>query len=454
MSKQLSLTEGNILSSLTRFAMPVLLALFLQALYGGIDLLIVGRFAETADVSGVATGSMVMHTITMIITGLSVGITVLVGQRIGEGKPDEAGKAIGSGICFFGTVTVVLTILIFFGSDALSEFMHAPEEAFRQTSIYIKICGAGSVFFIAYNVIGSIFRGLGDSKTPLITVAIACIFNIAGDLLLVAVFNMGAAGAAAATVFSQAISVLISLIIITKRQQPFEFSREYLRFDKELIMTEFKLGSPVALQELLVGLSFLVIQMIVNSIGVTASAGVGVAEKLCTFVMLVPSAYAQSMTAFVAQNAGARKPERALKGLFYGIATSVAVGLVVGYAAFFHGDILSSFFSGESDVIAASHSYLKSYAVDCLLTPFLFCFIGYFNGYGRTLFVMIQGLVGAFCVRIPVAFFVSRLPGATLFHIGLATPASTVVQIILCLLMMHRLKKKGFYSAFLPNSDN
>jgi len=454
MSKQYSLTEGNILSSLTRFAMPVLFALFLQALYGGVDLLIVGRFASTTDVSGVATGSMGMHTITMIITGLSVGITVLVGQRIGEGKPDEAGKAIGSGICFFGAVTVILTVLIMLGSDALSSFMHAPEEAFEATSIYIKICGAGSAFFISYNVIGSIFRGLGDSKTPLITVAIACIFNIAGDLLLVAVFHMGAAGAAIATVFSQAISVVISLAIIRKRQQPFEFSREYLRFDKKLIATEFKLGSPVALQELLVGLSFLVIQMIVNTMGVTASAGVGVAEKLCTFVMLVPSAYAQSMTAFVAQNAGARKPERALKGLFYGIATSVAVGIVVGYTAFFHGDILSSFFSEDSAVITASHSYLKSYAIDCLLTPFLFCFIGYFNGYGRTLFVMIQGLVGAFCVRIPVAFFVSRLPGATLFHIGLATPASTIIQIILCLIMMHILKKKGFYSAFLSDTSD
>ncbi|MDO4745720.1 MAG: MATE family efflux transporter [Bacillota bacterium] len=449
MSKQYSLTEGNILSSLTRFAMPVLFALFLQALYGGIDLLIVGQFATTIDVSGVATGSMVMHTITMVVTGLSVGITVIVGQKIGEGKPQEAGKAIGSGICFFGIVTAVLTVLIVFGSDAIATFMHAPKDAFEETSSYILICGMGSVFFVAYNVIGSIFRGLGDSKTPLITVAIACVFNIAGDLLLVAVFGMGARGAALATVLSQATSVLISLLVIKTRQQPFDFSKDYICFNKSLITTEFKLGFPVALQELLVGLSFLVIQMIVNSIGVTASAGVGVAEKLCTFVMLVPSAYAQSMTAFVAQNAGAGKPERASKGLFYGIATSVAVGVVVGYTAFFHGDILSSIFTADAEVILSSHSYLKAYAIDCVLTPFLFCFIGYYNGYGRTLFVMVQGLVGAFCVRIPVAFFVSRIPDATLFHIGLATPSSTVIQIILCLYMLHRLKKKGFYSAFL-----
>ncbi len=444
MKKTYSLTEGSIFTSLTRFALPVLLALFLQALYGGIDLLIVGRFAATADVSGVATGSMVMHTITMIITGLAMGITVVVGQRIGEGKPDEAGRAIGAGICFFGVLSIILTFFIILGSDAISVFMHAPEEAFAQTSLYIKICGAGAIFIIAYNVLGSIFRGLGDSKTPLITVAIACVLNIAGDLLFVALLHMGAAGAAIATVLSQAISVAISLIIIIKRKdRPFSFSKDYLCFDRIIIGAEFKLGAPVALQELLVGLSFMVIQMIVNNIGVTASAGVGVAEKLCTFIMLAPSAYAQSMAAFVAQNIGAKKPERAGKGLFYGIATSVAIGIVVGYVSFFHGDILSSFFSEDAAVIMASHSYLKAYAIDCVLTPFLFCFIGYYNGYGRTLFVMIQGLVGAFCVRIPVAFLVSRLSGATLFHIGLATPASTVVQIALCLIMLSRMKKKN-----------
>lgn len=435
MKNTLSLTEGKILSSLTRFAMPVALALLLQALYGGVDLLIVGRFSTTADVSGVATGSMVMHTITMVITGLAMGITVIVGQRIGEGKPEEAGKAIGSGICFFALIAMVMTFVIALGSDGISQFMHAPKEAFTQTSRYIMVCGLGSVFIVAYNVLGSIFRGLGDSVTPLITVAIACVLNIIGDLLFVAIFNMGAMGAAIATVISQAISVLISFEIIKRRKQPFSFNRSYLRFNKHIVANECKLGAPVALQELLVGLSFLVIQMIVNNISVVASAGVGVSEKLCVFIMLVPSAYMQAMAAFVAQNAGANKPERANKGLFYGITTAVTIGVFTGLTAFFFGDVLSSVFSEDPAVIAASHSYLKSYAIDCVFTPFLFCFIGYYNGYGKTLFVMLQGLVGAFCIRIPVAFFVSQIPGATLFHIGLATPASTVVQIVLCVIV-------------------
>ena len=441
MEKTRNLTEGKILGSLIRFALPVLLALFLQALYGGVDLLVVGQFAETADVSGVATGSMLMQTVTMIITGLSMGITVLVGRKIGERNPKQAGRAIGGGICLFAVFAVVLTLLLAGGAEIISHLLHAPEEAFSQTSMYIRICGAGSVFIVAYNVLGSIFRGIGDSQTPLITVAIACVLNIVGDLLFVAVFHMGTAGAALATVLSQAVSVVLSFLIIRKKALPFVFSRQDIRFDRNIIGTELKLGAPVALQELLVGISFLIIQMIVNSISVVASAGVGVAEKVCVFLMLVPSAYMQS--AFVAQNMGARHPERARKALGYGIATAVAVGIVMAYISFFHGDLLSSFFAKDSAVITDSHSYLKAYAIDCMLTPILFCFMGYYNGCGKTLFVMLQGAFGAFCVRIPIVYLMSHMAGANLFQIGLGTPASSVVQIVLCLAMFLYLKQKN-----------
>lgn len=442
MKRSPSLTEGNIFRSLFQFALPVLLALFLQALYGGVDLLVVGQFAETADVSGVATGSMLMQTITSFITGLSMGVTILVGRRIGERKPEEAGQAIGGGIFFFLLLAVLFTGGIVIGAEGLARFMNAPEEAFVQTTTYIRICGAGSLFILAYNLLGSIFRGLGDSTTPLITVAIACVLNIFGDLFFVAVLDMATAGAALATVLAQAVSVFASLVLIRRKPLPFTFTRHHIRFDRKVIGTELRLGLPVGLQDLLVGISFLVIQMIVNGIDVISSAGVGVAEKLCAFVMLVPSAYMQSMAAFTAQNRGAQKPERARKALCYGILTSIAVGLVIGYFTFFHGDLLSRIFSKDAAVIAASHSYLKAYAIDCLLTPFLFCFTGYFNGCGKTLFVMIQGILGAFGVRVPVVYLVSLIPDISLFQIGLGTPASTTVQITLCLIMFFRMSRK------------
>ena len=290
MGRPRSLTEGNIFSSLIRFAVPVLFTLFLQALYGGVDLLVVGQFAQTADVSGVATGSMLLQTVTMVVTGLSMGITILVGERIGRREPEDAGRAIGGGICLFACFAVLLTAVLVGGAEVLARLMHAPEHAFHQTVLYIRICGAGSLFIVAYNVLGSIFRGIGDSWTPLLTVAIACVINIFGDLLLVAGFHMGAAGAALATVAAQTVSVLVSLFLIRLRRRslPFAFSRRHLRFHRDIIGAELRLGTPVALQELLVGTSFLLIQAIVNSFGVAASAGVGVAEKVCVFIMLSP----------------------------------------------------------------------------------------------------------------------------------------------------------------------
>lgn len=435
-------TEGKILPQLIRFALPVLLALFLQAMYGAVDLLIVGQFGTAMDVSAVSTGSQIMQTITMVITGLAMGITILVGQKIGEKRPEQAGEVIGSGICMSIAAAVFVTILMTFGAEISAKIMHAPQEAFSQTVDYVWICSAGAVFIIAYNLLGSIFRGMGDSKMPLITVAIACVFNIGGDLLLVAGFHMGAAGAAAATVAAQAVSVLLSLLIIRRRSLPFKITKKNLRFNRKIILKILSLGAPIAFQDLLVSISFLVILAIVNSMGVIASAGVGVAEKLCAFIMLVPSSYMQSMSAFVAQNVGAKKPERANSALLCGIATSVTAGVVLFYCAFFHGDMMAAVFAKDREVILAAADYLKAYAVDCLLTSFLFCFVGYFNGCGKTLFVMIQGICGAFCVRIPIAFMMSRVAGVTLFQIGLATPASTVVQILFCVIYFTVLRRQ------------
>lgn len=446
MNQKHSLTEGNILRSLLTFAIPVLFSLLLQALYGGADLLIVGRFADTVDVSGVATGSMLLSTVTNIITGLSMGITIAVAEKIGLKKERDAGKAIGAGIWLFAVVSVVLTVLLAAGAPVLAGLLHAPQEAFAQTVRYIRICGAGAVFIVSYNVLGAVFRGIGDSKTPLLTVIIACLINIAGDLLLVAGFHMGAAGAATATVLAQAVSVIISMVMICRRTLPFAFQKEDIRFDRQLIGKELKLGIPVGLQEFLVGTSFLVIQTVVNSFGVTASAGVGVTEKVCVFIMLVPSAYMQSMSAFVAQNMGAGNPKRADRALLCGVSTAFCVGLLMCVLTFFHGDLMAALFSSDAAVIAAAHSYLKAYAIDCLLTSFLFCFIGYFNGREKTLFVMLQGLIGAFGVRIPIVWLVSRIPGATLFQIGLGTPASSLVQVTLCLGMffwMHRKQNRA-----------
>ena len=441
MKAQKNFTEGKILGPLLRFALPVLFALFLQSLYGAVDLMIVGKFAEPADVSGVSTGSQIMMTLTNLVSSLSMGMTVFLGQKIGENKAAEGGKIVANGIILFFIIGIVLTIFISACSGLLANIMNAPEEAYDMTVSYVRICGTGAIIIISYNLIGSIFRGLGDSITPLVTVLIACIFNIIGDLALVAGFKMGTTGAALATVAAQFISVIISLVLISKKTLPFKLDKSCFKFNREIIKKIIFIGAPVALQDLLVGISFLVILAIVNSLGVIASAGVGVAEKVCGFIMLIPSAFAQSMSAFVSQNRGACKYDRAFKGLKYAIGVSFIFAVLMFYSAFFHGDMLSGIFANDADVIAASWDYLRAYAIDCLFTCFLFCFIGFFNGMEYTRFVMIQGIVGAFLVRIPVSYFMSKQDPVSLFHIGLATPCSTIIQITMCFICLMVLKK-------------
>jgi len=434
--KNVLFTEGPITGPLIRFAVPVFFAMVLQALYGAVDLLVVGKFGASTDVSAVSTGSQTMHMVTFLVTSFAMGMTVILGRLIGEGKKDDAGEVMGTGIVLFAVIGVAMSLLMAVGAGLVARMLNAPAEAFEETVSYIRICGIGMIVIVAYNLIGSIFRGIGDSTTPLITVAIACIFNIAGDLLLVAVFKMGTAGAALATVFAQLVSVVISLIMIRKQGLPFPFERSMLKLNGGIAKRIAGIGIPIALQELLVSFSFLVILAIVNGLGVVVSAGVGVAEKVCAFIMLVPQAFSQTMAASASQNIGAGKYGRARKSMWITVGISMVIGVIMFLVNFFRGGLLASIFTNDPEVISAAADYLRSYAIDCMLTAVMFNMTGFFNGLGMTRFTMIQGIVSAFCVRIPVSYFMSKVIPLSLFKIGLATPLSTSLQIILCMIAL------------------
>ncbi len=442
MKKTRSFTEGGILLPLVQFALPVLLALFLQAMYGAVDLLVVGKFGSAADVSAVSSGSQIMTTLTNLVSSFAMGTTILLGQQIGCGERKKGGRTVGTAIVMFTILAIIMTLLLVCNAPVISQTVHAPAEAFSQTVSYVRICGAGMLVIVAYNLIGCIFRGLGDSRTPLLTVAIACVINIVGDLLLCAVFKMGTSGAALATVFAQVVSVVISFGLIRKRELPFAFSVSDLRLHRGSLKRMSGLGAPIALQDLLVNVSFLIILAIVNNMGVTASAGVGVAEKVCVFIMLISTAFMQSISAFVAQNYGAGKLDRALQALRCAVCMSFVIGVLMFVLSYFHGQFFARVFSSDAEVVEAAGDYLRAYGIDCLFTSVFFCFTGFFNGIGQTRFVMLQGIVGSLLVRVPVSWIMSRGEGATLFHIGLATPCSSLLQLLLCLAFFFGIVKK------------
>ncbi|ONI40505.1 MATE family efflux transporter [Candidatus Epulonipiscium fishelsonii] len=432
MNQQNDLIHGRITSSLIKFTMPILFALFLQTMYGMVDLLIVGNFGIVADVSGVSTGSQLMTLITSICTGLATGATILIGQKIGSGKDKEVPAIIQGTTIIFAIVSILAMAGILVFIDQIVLWLNTPMDAINQTTSYLFICAIGIPMIFSYNVLGSIFRGLGDSKTPLTAVGIACIINILFDLILIAGFDMGASGAAIATVFAQIFSVIVCIIIIKKRKiLNFEnYSKQTLYYAKDIL----KLGIPVALQSGLISISFLTITVIVNQFGIIFSASVGLVEKLTGIIMLVPIAFMQSLSVFVAQNYGAQQYDRIKKGLIISFSISCVFGMIMAYIGFFHGEMLTNIFSNDKEVIAAGAIYLKAYAIDTLLVPCVFCLSGYFNGCGKTFFVMIQGIFGSVVLRIPFILLFSLVEPVSLFNIGLAIPISTAIQIVICVI--------------------
>ncbi|MFR9496450.1 MAG: MATE family efflux transporter [Rikenellaceae bacterium] len=437
------LISGSVAKSLVSFTIPIFFALLLQVMYGAIDMFIVGNFAQINDVSGVSTGSQLINFLTSVCAGFAMGTTILIGQKKGEKREEDIGAVIANSIAlFFGISLVVMTLMLLF-RDGIVAGMNTPEEAITQTRGYIFYSAIGVPMIFAYNVLGSIFRGLGDSKTPLLAVAIACVANIIGDLVLVAHCGMGASGAAIATVGAQTISVIISVYIIRKRSLlNYSMGLRHFRINWDYIKRVIWLGVPVALQSGLTALSFLFVMVVVNKFGLIFSAAVGVSEKLVSSILLIPMAFMQSISVFVAQNFGANDLYRTKRGLKVGMMISGAAGVFMAYMCYFHGDMLLSIFNQDPHVIAAAGTYLDAYVVEMMLVSALFCLTGYLNGCGATIYVMIQGVVSAIAIRLSLTYIFSLIEPVSLFRIGLATPIATAIQVLMCLYFIRKIDKK------------
>lgn len=440
MSNTADFTQGSILKKLCRFMLPVLGALILQAAYGAVDLLVVGRFGSTSGLSAVSTGSQVLNLVTFVVTQLAMGVTVLIARYIGEKREKEIGAVLGGAAVVFTILAGCLFVLLVLFARPISVLMQAPQEALALTASYVRICGCGILFIVAYNVLSAVFRGLGDSRSPLLFVLVACLVNVAGDLVLVAGLHLDAAGAALATVLAQAVSVGCALAILRRKKLPFTFRKSDVRLNEQC-RRFLAIGLPLALQEFLTQLSFLALCAFVNRLGLAASSGYGIASKIVSFVMLVPSALMQSMASFVAQNIGAGNVKRAKKSMFTGIAVGVAFGIVMFALVLRKGDVLAGLFSTDAEVVRRGFEYLRGFAPETIVTAVLFSMVGYFNGSNRTLWVMIQGLIQTLLVRLPLAYYMSIQPNASLTKIGMSAPVATVVGIVLnigCFLYLNR----------------
>lgn len=458
------LTKGSIPLLLLRFSIPYLISSFLQTFYGIADLFIVSLYNSTEVISAVSIGSQVMHTVTVIIAGLSVGAVTLIARLIGK-KSSNIKTVIKTIILFFSFLSLILSLVMLLLINAFLTLLRVPKEALPSTKQYLTICFLGIFFITLYNVISSLYRGLGDSKTPAFYVFIAGIINIVLDYALIAHFSLGAAGAAFATVISEAISVILISVKVTfisrrKSKNPSNISNNTIATSnntaatnnnsldtkkviskKEVIKRVLKVGLPIAVQEGLIQLSFLVITGIANNMGVVISASVGITEKVISVLFLVNSAFLGSVCTIAAQNAGARLNSRASKTLLYGATICFSFGfLIFILCQFFAPNIISLFSNGDTQVIKHGAEYLRSYSIDCAFAGVHFVFSGYFCAYNKALYSFIHNIISVVTARLPLAYLASILRPDTLFFMGGAAPTGSLLSLIICLFLYKHLQ--------------
>lgn len=432
-------TTGSVLKGILFFSLPYLLSYFLQTLYGMADLFIIGQFADVSATTAVSIGSQVMHLLTVMIVGLAMGSTVSIGQAVGRNDKKSISENIGNTVALFMIISLILTAVLLIFVNPVVSIMSTPPEAVSGTVDYLTICFIGIPFITAYNIISSIFRGMGDSKTPMYFIAVACIINIGLDYLFMGVFQMGPSGAALGTVLSQACSVLISLIIILKQKNEMAVKKEDFKPNRIVMKKILNVGIPIALQDGFIQISFLIITIIANSRGLNDAAAVGIVEKIISFLFLVPSSMLSTVSALGAQNIGAGKQERARQTLRYATIITVCFGFIVAIVMqFFAEPVVALFTDGATSAgaktILLGEQYLRGYVWDCVFAGIHFSFSGYFCACGKSMLSFIHNILAILLVRVPGVYLTSLLFPETLFPMGLATAAGSLLSAVICVI--------------------
>ncbi len=428
---QQDLTSGHVGKQLIAFSIPFLFSNLVQSVYNVADMLIVGRFVGASGISAVNIAGQITFVILGLVFGLSVGGTILVGQYIGAKMHKDSVSTIGTLFTLLGILAVVITAVMLLSGGYLLRLIQTPAEAYAEALSYLNICMAGNIFIFGYNAISSVLRGMGDSKNPLIFVSIACVINIALDLIFVGPLKMGVAGAAWATVIAQAISMIISMIYLRRNDFVFDFSLKSFKIVRDKLALIFKFGIPTAIQNVLTGISFIFITALVNSLGVEASAAVGIASKVNSFAVLPSVAISMAVSAMSAQNIGAGEFDRARKTLSTGMLLAFCITLPVFLLLELFPAAVTSLFTSETEVITYSIGYIRAVSLDFVLLPFMFCMNGLFNGAGHTRFSLVNNCISAILLRIPLAYIFMKAFGLGLLGVGFAAPLATVGSLVL-----------------------
>lgn len=425
-----NLAQGSVVKTLIRFALPLLFANIIQALYGAVDLMVIGKYCSADSVAAVSVGTQVTQIITSVITGMTLGGTILVGKYIGMQRPDEAKKAIGTTLTLFSVISIVLTVIMLLLSGTILTWLQTPESAFALAQRYVNICSIGIFCICGYNAISSILRGYGDSVRPMIFVFIACMLNI----VFVKYMQLDVAGTALATILSQGLSMVFSILYLNSQNFLFTFRLRNFRIEKNMALELAKLSIPISFQECMVRLSFLYLTAVVNSFGIYASSAVGIASKYDVFAMLPATSVASALSAITAQNLGAGKPERIKKSVFVGLSIALAMAACFFAWAQISPESMIRLFSGDEKIIAAGVPFFRTCSYDYLAVTFVFCLNGFLNGSSKTIFTMISCCFGALALRMPLLYLVQNYFHDSLSMLGCVAPTVSGIMAVYTLI--------------------
>jgi len=320
-------TEGNLAKQVLLFSLPFMASNALLVLYSTIDMVIVGKYVGTPGLSAVSQSSQIINFATMVCLGFSNAGQVLLAQALGAGKRREMTDVIGTLFSFVSILSLGLTTILLIGQNAILEALKIPSESFEMAREYLIICAAGLIFTAGYNLVSAVLRGMGDAKRPFLFIGIASVINLVLDILFTGIFGWGVAGAAWATIIGQAASFLFSIYYLYRHRESFGFEfhkRSFVpnrRYTKMIV----SLGTPMAIQSGCINLSMLVVNRMINDVGVVASATFGVGVRIDDIVNKISQGIQYAAVPMISQNVGAGKNERAKGVVYYAWIYSVAL---------------------------------------------------------------------------------------------------------------------------------
>ncbi len=428
MNEAIDLTQGSVAKTLFKFSMPLLAANIVQALYGSVDLYVIGKYCSAQSVAAISTGTQITQIITSVLSGMTLGGTILTAQYIGMKKKEDLNQVIGTTLTLFALFSILLTGIMLASTKILLTLLQTPSHAFDLAQTYVILCSCGIFFICGYNAVSAILRGTGDSFRPLIFICIACIMNCIADVILIKYFNLDVAGAALATVFAQAFSMIASIITLNKQKFVFTFKLSNFRINKSKVKELAALSIPITIQECMVRFSFLTLTSAVNTLGIYASSAVGIASKYDVFAMLPATSLSSALSTFTAQNAAAKKYKRVQSALIFGVFTAFSLSLCFFIWAQFSPQTMIGLFTDDTNIIEVGIPFFKTCSYDYLAVAFVFTLNGFLNGYGKTIFTMISCCSGALFLRIPLIIFVYQNWADNLALLGTVAPLVSFIM--------------------------